>query len=370
MDERARKLFASLLLMFIPGLMFLKFELFTLISLIFLIVSVVLAIICAKWGIKEPGVSILDFVRLFISRYFVGELTTSIYGLLLFVIFAVVLTAWLPDSIENGEPVWTLGLIFYLIGTIMITAWVYPPPKKKPTSDRPEPADYLVYALSKPSNWKEVGGIECDKLKMNPRPINILPLYVSMYYHLNPPEDFGAGRRLKGIYLLITDEHVAGKDSPVKEEVRLKLRAFLEKASDCLGVRFNVHWPCEGVETIGKGENEVFIKFVYVGDGNRVKEVYSSIASSEIGERIDRSLKGEGEVSFHITGGTAAISSAMMLHAIRGSLHAEYAKQGVFNVPPEELLQRVDLDIFDLDLLIRELREYFEREYEKELRRD
>lgn len=37
------------------------------------------------------------------------------------------------------------------------------------------------------------------------------------------------------------------------------------------------------------------------------------------------------------------MSIAMMLHAIKGDTHAEYAKQNVFDVEPEELLLSVDM---------------------------
>ncbi len=394
LGDGIRKAIASVLLIAIPATMFVHrhlslpyagylfnqdqdFEIFTIAALIFLIISAVLAFGHAKWGIREPGITIWDFVRLFLSRYFVGELTTSLYGLLLFVIFAVILTAWLPDSVEDHNAGWTIGLVFYFIGTILITAWVFPPRVENGLDDgKPVPVDYLVYALSAPRNWSRVKEIECERLKLNPEPLNILPLYVSMYYHLNSPDSKDG--KLKGVYLLITKKHTEnGKKEgthedqtephPLEKNVREELRVFLERASECLGVRFKVHWPCDEPESIGNGEREVFIKFVYVGDGNRIKEVYRSIANSEIEQRIDESLTGKEEVSFHITGGTAAISSAMILHAIRGSVHAEYAKQGVFNVEPIELLQRIDLNIFDLDLLVRELRDYFERQYQKEL---
>ncbi|WP_010478249.1 hypothetical protein [Thermococcus zilligii] len=385
-----RKVVASTLLIAVPALMFVRrpvpllqwgffqdqeFAVFTIAAFVFLVISAILAFAHAGWKIREPGITVWDFVRLFLSRYFVGEMITSLYGLLLFVIFAVILTAWLPESIMDRNPLLTAGFIAYFIGTILITAWVFPPKvENEPDDDRPAPVDYLVYALSLPGNWSRVREIECERLKKNPQlnsgPINILPLYVSMYYHLNPHG------KLRGVYLLTTEKHTentgeTGKDQtsprPLKKEVREELRSFLEKASECLGVRFIVHWPLDRPESIGNGEREVFIKFVHVGDGNIVKEVYQSIASSEIEERIKESLEGKGEVSFNITGGTAVMSSAMILHAIRGSVHAEYVKQGAFDMEPAELLQKIDLNIFDLDTLVRELRDYFERQYQREL---
>lgn len=71
------------------------------------------------------------------------------------------------------------------------------------------------------------------------------------------------------------------------------------------------------------------------------------------------------EVTFNLTGGQATMSIAMMLHAIKGDTHTEYAKQNVRDAEPEELLVSVDLDFLELDDLVRKLLKYFERLYER-----
>ncbi|NJF24400.1 hypothetical protein [Thermococcus sp. Bubb.Bath] len=392
------------LLMFVPDTMFRKSEgehlLFVFISIVLFIISLILAE-NAGWGFrgnKKPLIG--DFVRLFLSRYFVGEMTTSLYGLLIFVVFAAILTAWLPDSIENENWVWTVGLAFYFLGTIFLTAWVYPAPKKeKERSNKPVPTKYLVYGLSRPTNWEILEKIspDCRELRRNipfkkennewralteeeikelqesdrggrPPVLNLVPLYASLYYRR---------KRLEGVYLLITDDHIAKS-----EDVKKYLREFFERASsrECLNVGFTVHWWDGGTLEIGNGEErKVEVKFVHVKTGQNVREVFKEILNSEINDIIEQDSE---EVAFNITGGTAAMSAAMMLHAVRGDAHAEYMWQGkqYFNHEPVETQEKqysngehkgtlaaVDVDIFDLDVLVREMREYFEREYERKL---
>lgn len=104
--------------------------LFSLTSLAVFVVSLILAFALGRWrltGSRSLGV----FVRSFLSRYFVGELAKSIYGLFVFVMFAVTLTAWLPDALESGNLWFTIGAIFYFLSLIFATAFVYPARRRR-----------------------------------------------------------------------------------------------------------------------------------------------------------------------------------------------------------------------------------------------
>ena len=53
----------------------------------------------------------------------------------------------------------------------------------------------------------------------------------------------------------------------------------------------------------------------------------------------------------------------MVLHAIKRDVRAEYLRQDAAGKEPAEALREIDIDIFeDLDDIVRELREYFEKE--------
>jgi len=357
-----------------------KYSLFFLASLGILVCSFFLAL-HSGWKLRGDGRNSLGaFVRTFLSRYFIGELAVSLYGLFIFVLFAIVLTAWLPDAIEMGNVWFTLGAGFYFLAMVFATAFVYPAPKREKKSDKPAVVKCLVYGLSRPSNWNLIQNATCEDMRRNRRlnlngqkvSISLFPLYVSMHYQLSRQNP-----KLGKVFLLVTDSHLVtetveenGKlvekiaEPPrMKDAVKRYLRDFFERASTCLGVKFLTMWPSERPELFGKGEKEVVIEFVPIYDANRVKNIFDDIGKSEIATLIKRD---SGNVSFHLTGGTAPMSIAMMLHAIKGDTHAEYAKQGVFDVDnPEELLLSVDMDVFDLEDLVRELREYFERSYER-----
>lgn len=191
--------------------------LFSLTSLAVFVVSLILAFALGSWRLSGSR-SIGVFVRSFLSRYFVGELAKSIYGLFVFVMFAVTLTAWLPDALESGNLWFTLGTVFYFLSLIFTTAFVYPAPEKKEKSLHPAKTKYLVYALSVPSPrapWTLIGDRSCEDLRRNRTGTNINPLYSSLYYHID---------RLERVYLLVT-ENVHIKD---KNSIMNQLRMFFE----------------------------------------------------------------------------------------------------------------------------------------------
>lgn len=366
-----------------------KYPWFVVSSFLLFVLSLIL-VPTSGWGFRKNP-SIWDFLRLFLSRYFVGEMITSFYGLFIFVLFAIVITSWLPDAFTTREYWFLVGNVFYFLSTIFLTAFAYPAPSRKPLVEHPK-TKHLVYGLSYPNeawnlvekarcedmrrNRKISGGenksVNCKSLKCkedpksqkstNARPVSLFPLYVSMHYH-------SSAGPLEYVHLIVTKDAHFEKGSPCLEKgVKENLRSFFRKASECLRVEFTVNWPCENVEHIkAEGINpqrNITVNFVPISDPNDVKRTFHEIGNSDLAKLIEEN---SGDVTFHLTGGTAPMSIAMMLHAIKGDTHAEYAKQNVFDVEPEELLVSVDMNVFDLEDLAKELRKYFEREYEKKL---
>ena len=366
-----------------------KYPWFVVSSIILFVFSLIL-VPASGWSFRKNP-SIWDFLRLFLSRYFVGEMITSLYGLFIFILFAIVLTSWLPDAFTMGEYWFLLGNVFYFLSIVFLTAFVYPAPARKPRLEHPK-TKHLVYGLSYPSKtWNLIEKAKCEDMKrnrkilsmenksvnckslkcgedpksqknMNGGPVSLFPLYVSMYYH------FSAGP-LEYVHLIVTKSAHFEKDSPcLKKDVKENLRLFFRKASKCLKARFSVNWPCGGREEIVPPEGDlkrvINVDFIPISDHNDVKRTFQEIGKSQIASLLEEN---SGDVTFHLTGGTAPMSIAMMLHAIKGDTHAEYAKQNVFDVEPEELLVSVDMNVLDLEDLAKELKRYFEREYEKRL---
>ncbi|ASJ09269.1 hypothetical protein A3L11_08520 [Thermococcus siculi] len=288
---------------------------------------------------KEGRKPISHFLRHFLGRILLGEGLRSLYGIFLFVLLAVITTAWLPDAISEGDVLKTVGTIAYLLSVVFVTAWVY-----RPKTEKKLTVETLVYGLSGPWGWKAIGQFDCDDLRRNRRKespdgrklsLNIIPLYLSLWLH--------AVREgtLKRVFLLYTDMHSENDGSRFKPEVREWLGTFLQKASECMGATFNVHWPGEGVETIGRGSRTIEVKFIYAGSGNDVLEVKKGLGDHE---ELQRLIEEESEkVLFHITGGTAVMSAAMMFEAIKGDARAEYTIQNTYDREPEEILKVWDI---------------------------
>lgn len=286
-----------------------------------------------KRGEKENGEKpISHFFKHFIGRVILGEGLRSFYGLFLFVLLAVITTAWLPDSIANREVLKAVGTVIYLISVIFVTAWVYEPKTEKTPS-----IETLVYGLSGTKGWEAIEQFECEDLKRNKEKngikLNLIPLYISIWLHAHKKKS------LERIFLLYTDAHSKdkNKDSQFKPEVKEHLRKFFEKASECMNIAFEVYWPHEGPEIIGRGEKTIEVKFIYVGSGNDVLEVKEKLGESK---ELQQLLKERSEkVVFHVTGGTAVMTAAMMFEAIKGDAQAEYTVQGKYDEEPEKIIK-------------------------------
>jgi len=368
-----------------------RFQLFFLATLMLFVVSFFLMLEPGRWR-----TNVLDFIRLFLSRAFIGELSTSLYGLLVFVFFAVILTQWLPNALQMGDTYYTAGSILYFLSLVFMSAFVYPAPRKAPSSsgELPPKVKYAFYPLSGPAGWERVSEISCECLKRNAldddsvgcreeRPPNIVPVFLSLYNQLcrvnSGQENDGNGEevRLRKVFLGITDIHLKKEENEKGEEVVLHvlsepiiefLRGFFKKVSECVGEncerpRFLVRWygRNEEPEVIGDGGHEVQVEFVYLGSGNDLMKAWNALRGNE--ELQDIMENESGDIVFHLTSGTAVISAAVTLEAVRGDAHMEYIVQGKYNI--RELLKQMDVSIFELDDLVEEIKKYFERQYEK-----
>ncbi|ASJ15764.1 hypothetical protein A3L04_01090 [Thermococcus chitonophagus] len=318
----------------------------------FLLMSIVLAM-HAGWKIRgERSDSLLTFLRLFIPKFLVGDVLT-LYGISLFILFAMTLTAWLPDGLEEGDIVFAVSTLMYTFGLVFLSAWVFGVPRK--STQLPARAKYLVASLSIP-NWGDDSVFERAKCEdflrgavyEGNRPLNIIPLYVALAYHKD---------RLEEVFLLVSDR-VAGEI-----ERREYIERFFSMTSKCLSLKFVINFgelfPGRGEVVIGEGR-EVHVHFIRIGSGQDIKEVKNSV-STGLSDLLER----EGsEVIFDITSGTAVISVAMILEAIKGDARAEYLLQNCEKEYKTECIELIELTLFDFEDLVREFREYFERLYE------
>jgi hypothetical protein len=306
----------------------------------------------------------------FLSVQFVGLVlgqVESLLGVLLFILLAGVLTASLPDSIADGEPLKTAGTILYTFSIVLITYWLVEP-KKEPRSVKKElrKTRYLVTALSIPS-WDadRILHADCDMLRRNsaelnngPKRQNIVPLFQAISYHLP---------RLERVFLLVSESILKWKGDRTTQYVReylgergfdvqgsafeAKMRAFFLKLSECTGRPVLVRWPDGRRESIGGGEGVIEFVMVPAGNFDDVEECREAIKGA-LGEILK---KESGEVTFDVTGGKTLVSVAMAIEAIKGDCQAEYTRQDVQDVEPEESLYRVDLDVYSVRDLLNEI---------------
>ena len=117
------------------------------------------------------------------------------------------------------------------------------------------------------------------------------------------------------------------------------------------GTTLVIRWPDGRRESIGIGEGVIEFIMIPAGNFDDVEECRETIIR-EIGELIKRE---SGEVTFDVTGGKTPVSVAMAIEAIKGDCQAEYTKQEMQDVEPEEALYRIDLDIYSLGDLLNEV---------------
>ncbi|KUH33946.1 hypothetical protein APY94_04240 [Thermococcus celericrescens] len=308
----------------------------------------------------------------FLSVQFIGLVlgqVESLLGVLLFILLAGVLTAWLPDSVSNGEPLGTIGAILYTSSIALLTYWLVEPKQKRSERRELRKTRYLVTALSIPS-WDadRVLHADCDMLRRNSAELNngpkrqkrqnIVPLFQAISYHLP---------RLERVFLLVSESILNWKDDRTTQYAReylsergfdaqgsafeAKMRAFFLKLSECTGRPVLIRWPDGRRESIGSGEGVIEFVMVPAGNFDDVEECREAIKGA-LGEILK---KESGEVTFDVTGGKTLVSVAMALEAIKGDCQAEYTKQEIQDVAPEESLYRVDLDVYSLKDLLNEM---------------
>ncbi|WP_460127083.1 hypothetical protein [Thermococcus prieurii] len=389
------------------------------VTAILFLLSVALAL-KAGWGLcgkstggnneKGDEPKLLDFLRFFLLRYFVGEALRSIYGLYIFVLFAVTLTAWLPDGFENGNVPFILASVLYFLSSVFFTAWVYGPPKRKGSD-----VEVLVFPLSIP-NWTpenldpQKDPRVCEKLCRNEGTKNIVvPLLAHLARHPT----------IRTVVFLVTDTVYNGaKRFPglKTEEGREYIRALVKVIETCrfywsnyigtdaeLTVSFksemfncgefdwDIKWDDLEDDDVEidlpnddeNGKNKLTVRFVRIGKANNLHEIKRRInrAFSKIED------KNSSKVLFDITGGTAVVSAAIILEAIKGDYRAGYVAlpQGTVGVEeakkklksndinlPEELMEKcpiagmveeIPISVFSFEDIANELQKYFERAY-------
>ncbi|GAB6134924.1 hypothetical protein [Thermococcus prieurii] len=317
----------------------------------------------------ERRVSLSAFVHAYFINLIIGNVK-SLFGIFVFILLAAVLTQWLPDAIESGSPYWAGWNLAYLLSILLLTYWVAVPEERKEEGLRK--TKYLVFALSWPS-WSpsSVAGANCNELFTNSpslaggggKPPNVTPLFVAVKYHLE---------RLERVYLLVSSSEMkyGFKNEDEREYVRTYLtsrgispeghdfrdlvRLLLVKLSECTGKGITVEWTDGTIE--GLTGNDVTFKLAVADDFDDVDKCREVIRSL-----TDEIIKRESEeLTFDLTGGKTLVSVAMALTAIRRDCQAEYLRQNVYGKEPEELLKKVNLDIFTVEDILEELRDAFE----------
>lgn len=205
-------------------------------EMVFLIVSAglfalsVIAVLWAGWRWN-----FLDFLRFYVFRFFIGELTTGIFGLNIFVLFAITLTQWLPDGLENGDAMFSTATVLYFLSMLFFTGWVYPPGRGKQQGT--DTVRYIVYPLSKPNYTPEVfEDLDiCKKLDGNcTLREGILPNINPLYFYLR--KSCGEGCFIEGIFLLLSDKVMKG----FYETDGIELLTFFDTVSSCIESKYNV----------------------------------------------------------------------------------------------------------------------------------
>ncbi|NJE01400.1 hypothetical protein [Thermococcus sp. JdF3] len=309
----------------------------------------------------------------FLSTQFIGLVlgqVESLVGLILFVLLAAVLTAWLPDSVVEGRLAATMGTILYTISIVLLTYWVVEPKQKASRRKKLKKTKYLVSALSIP-NWdpdKVLGG-DCEDLRKNSAKLNneskmqnIVPLFQAVSYHLPRLDKVFLlvsksvinlkWERLKPVEREFIENYLMVKGVVVPESAfKAKMKAFLLKLSECTGRPILIRWHDGQRESLGTGTEVLEFEVVPAGDFDDIEECRRAIKKA-LGELLERE---GGEITFDITSGKSLVSVAMAIEAIREECQAEYVKQGIQDVEPEESLYRVDLDVYSVRDLLNEV---------------
>ncbi|NJE13350.1 hypothetical protein [Thermococcus sp. LS2] len=264
----------------------------------------------------------LDYIRYSIVKILTGDVGASIYGIILFVILAMALTTWLPDGMEMKNYPLIAGTTFYLIAFFALFLWASPSRKKKDKGFRQ--AKVLIMALSRP-NWsvEDIKKATCEDLILNKACcvmgsrrvlLNINPLFIAVSKHMP---------RLEKLILIVSKEIV------MNEDYAERIKTIAGKLKECFG-------------------KEVEIEEWLIDDANDLNRIRSDLLP-----KLERLMKevGAEEITIDITGGTAAISGALTLLAVKEDIQAQYLRQDRLEI------QKIDIDVFDLDDLWREFSE-------------
>lgn len=330
---------------------------------------------------KNPKSTVGGFLRTYVLNLVKGEVYT-LPSVAFFVLMTAVLAAWLPDSFENGNFVLATGAIFYLAALVFGLYWVHERPRE---SRELVPTRYLATALSRLSSWsaKELWRKDCESIIENDGSMNILPLAVAIAFHIE---------KLERVYIFSSRQN---EEKPIKTIIRngkptvneeektflenppgglraflkglnpfqRKMAVFFAKLSRCLSerVKFRIHWRREkdkfsGQTTVvGNGKRTIDVVFVPNVPYENIKEAREIISNTM------RNIRGDEWplVTYDLTMGTATMSVALALEAVKEKAQAEYLRQDETdgtNKKYKNVLTRVDVDplsLLDIDEVIR-----------------
>ncbi|ALM76256.1 hypothetical protein [Thermococcus barophilus] len=254
-----------------------------------------------------------DYIRYSLVKILTGDVGSSIYGIILFVILAMALTTWLPDGIEEKNYPLIAGTVFYLVAFFALFLWASPSKKEKPKGFRQ--TRVLIMALSKP-NWsiEDLKKATCEDLLHNRKRLNVNPIFIAVNKHRS---------EIKKLILIVSKEIVTNRDYAER------IKAIADKLKECFS-------------------REIEIEEWLIDDANDLNRIRGDLLPKL--ERIIREESAE-EITIDITGGTAAISGALTLLAVKEDIQAQYLRQDRLEI------QKIDIDVFDLGDLWREFSE-------------
>jgi len=187
-------------------------------------------------------------------------------------------------------------------------------------------------------------------------------------------------RTIKTVVFLVTDTLYKGRGTfPGLETEEGKkyieaIKKAIEKCSPRWGAKYDKIWPNwpdlereEFISDISKGVNNgLEFRFVRIGKFDDLYEIKRRLKRTFSGVRGEDSSK----ALFDITGGSAVISAAIILEAIKGDYRAGYValpqdplESGGSGCPVAERVEDIPISVFSFEDLANELRNYFERAY-------
>lgn len=262
-----------------------------------LIVLIALAIYTLR---KRPNVDTAKIIKSLLG----GEIG-SLFGIVSFV-WTLVLVGWITDYLREGRLL--MALITFELFLILFTLFILlvDLPEYESKSSKPEKKKVLIFGLSKPNKDKSAKALKevLEDLYHKHHPLrhkfNWEVPARSIIYHLEKLEEI----------------HVITSKESRFEEFKKGLRRFL----------------CSIDKNIATYE------YGPVEDFDSYDEIFQRIEDALI--RIRRKGYDDNDISFNISGGTSAVSAAIIISAIKEGRQVEYLSQEPKN---NKELRRIDV---------------------------